>query len=308
MSDYLWDRTGAPDREVERLEAALAPLRLELSRAPAPARSIPWGAIAACAILGAAAWQLLPETIRQQTDWVIADEGRAVYAGERLIAPQGGPLTLDSDNFGRIALQPGSELQVMESAPGRQRMNLRQGELHALIWAPPRQFVVDTPSARAVDLGCQYDLSVDARGNGFLRVETGWVAFQAGRNESFIPAGAVCRTSKARGLGLPYFADAPMAFRSAVDAYERNGGSEALRRMLADARREDGLTLWHVLERVDSAQRGTVFDRFAQLVALPAEVTRDKVLARDPATLDLCWNALGLEDAAWWREWKHEWK
>jgi hypothetical protein len=27
-------------------------------------------------------------------------------------------------------------------------------------WATPRQFVVDTPAARAIDLGCQYTVTV----------------------------------------------------------------------------------------------------------------------------------------------------
>jgi hypothetical protein len=59
---------------------------------------------------------------------------------------------------------------------------------------------------------------------------------------------------------------------------------------------------------VDAAQRGAVFDRFAQLVPLPGLVTRDKAVAGDPATLDLCWNALNLAEAAWWRGWKRDWR
>jgi hypothetical protein len=250
---------------------------------------------------------MLPEGLGQPTDWVIAGNGRQIYTGEPVRTEAGGPLALESAGFGRIELQPGSEIQVLEAAPGRQRMKLRQGQLHALIWAPPRQFVVDTESARAIDLGCQYDLSVDARGNGLLRVETGWVAFQMGRNESFIPAGAACRTTKAGGPGIPYLEDASQEFRSALRIFESDGAG-ALSRILAEARREDGLTLWHLLGRVDAAQRGAVFDRFAQLVPLPGLVTRDKAVAGDPATLDLCWNALNLAEAAWWRGWKRDWR
>ena len=49
-------------------------------------------------------------------------------------------------------------------------------------------------------------------------------------------------------------------------------------------------------------------DRFAAFVALPAEVTREGVLAKDRRMLDLCWNALNLENAEWWREWKRAWQ
>jgi hypothetical protein len=307
MNEYLWDRTGAPDPEVQQIEELLRPLRLQSERAMSRRRRVPLRAIAACLVVTAVAWELLPNRFGRPTDWAIAGTGRKVLTGERLIAPNRS-LALDSSAFGRIELRPGSELRVVESGPRSQRMTLERGELHALIWAAPRQFVVDTPSARAVDLGCQYDLAVNARGDGFLRVETGWVAFQAGRNESFIPAGAVCRTTKAHGPGLPYFADAPAAFRQAVESFERGGGDDALARILTGARREDGLTLWHLLRRVDAERRGVVFDRFAQLIPVPPAVTREKILERDPTALDLCWNALDLEDAAWWREWKHEWK
>jgi hypothetical protein len=306
MNEYLWDRSGPPDPEVARLENALAPLRLQSYRAPRPERSaIPWSAIAACVLMAVAAWQLLPADSDRESSWVMADSGRQIYAGERIRVTS--PVALAAERFGRIELQPDSELEVVESGSSRQRMRLQQGRLHAIIWSPPGQFVVDTPSARAVDLGCQYDLSVDANGNGFLRVESGWVAFQAGGIESFIPAGAACHTTKMRGPGLPYFESASPEFRRALERFEQSGAG-ALAALLALAGPEDALTLWHLLGRGDAAQRGAVFDRFAELVRLPSGVTRERVVARDRAALDLCWNALGFADASWWREWEAQWR
>ena len=71
---------------------------------------------------------------------------------------------------------------------GLKRVALDHGTIHAFIWAPPGQFVVDTPSARAVDLGCSYTLQVDASGAGLVRTALGWVGFQLNGRESFIPA------------------------------------------------------------------------------------------------------------------------
>ena len=70
---------------------------------------------------------------------------------------------------GRVDLAPHSELK----ASAEKKLTLRSGELHAFIWAPAREFVVDTPSARAVDLGCEYTLNVDGTGDGLLRVKLG---------------------------------------------------------------------------------------------------------------------------------------
>jgi hypothetical protein len=50
-----------------------------------------------------------------------------------------------------------------------------------------------------------------------------------------------------------------------------------------------------------------VFDRFAELVALPRGVRREDVLRRDPRAIDLCWDALNLENTQWWRGWERRW-
>ena len=312
MSDYLWDRSGPRDEEIERLEHTLAPLRyrrpLERQRL-SPARSVPrqYVAMAASVVLGILAWQLQPGQPAQRTSWLVSDSGKHLVAGQRLTTGNTS-VTLEAEDFGEVQVEPHSDLSVLESRAGRQRMTLERGGLHALIWAPPRQFVVETPSARAIDLGCEYNLTVDASGNGFVTVEIGWVAFQFRKDESFIPAGAACRTSKRTGPGIPYFQDAPAAFTTALAEFESDGDEGALARVIAEARPKDGLSLWHLLSRVTGQQRRQVFDRFAHLVALPAEVKADRVLAGDPHMLDLCWNALGLDDADWWREWKREWK
>ena len=164
---------------------------------------------------------------------------------------------------------PRSELRAATS----RQLELRRGRLHAFIWAPPREFVVETASARAVDLGCQYTLDVDGAGNGLLRVETGWVAFQSHGHESFIPAGAACPTRQRQGPGIPFYEDAPEAFTAALRAYE-SGDDAALVRVLAAARPRDGLTLWHLLAARSGrcARRG--LRPLVQLIGGPARTAR----------------------------------
>jgi hypothetical protein len=313
--DYLWDRSGPPDPEIERLERTLAPLRYRLTK-PGERwnRYRFYGAIAAAILVGIALWQFraIPAP---PTAWQIASlEGTAhlggraaavsmpVRVGQVLRTGDAAQVTLQADVLGRVDLGPNSE---MRAATDR-RLSLRRGQLHAFIWAPPRQFEVDTPSARAVDLGCEYTLNVDSSGDGLLRVALGWVAFQFGDHESFIPAGAQCMTRKRGGPGIPYYEDAPEALRHAVSRYEL-GDDAALDAILSSARPRDGLTLWHLLTRVSERRRADVFDRFAQLVAVPAQVSRDAVVRKDPRMIDLCWDALNLENTSWWRGWERKW-
>jgi hypothetical protein len=294
--DYLWDGSGPPDLEVARLERRLAPLRYR-HREPRPSR-VRWamaGALIAAAGLmlmvtpgpGSSSWQVAGTKLRQ---------GQTVRTGNTAVL-------LEAEEIGRVDLAANS---VLRTAGGK-RLSLELGELHAFIWAPAREFVVETPSARAVDLGCEYTLNVDAKGDGVLRVSLGWVAFQVGDLEAFIPAGATCVTHKRGGPGIPYFEDASDGLRRGVERFE-GGDRGALRGLLAAARPQDGLTLWHLLTRVPEADRGAVFDRLRDLVRLPGGVSRDAVMRRDARAIDQCWNALDLESTGWWRGWERKWR
>jgi hypothetical protein len=319
-NDYLWDRSGPPDPEIQRLEEIMATLRHPV---PRPAYQRAWwpAAIAAMVMIGVASWQFFPAPTSTRTAWTvasvdgsptlgkqIASPSATLYTGQMLRTDSASKATIAADNFGSIDVAPDSELRVVESGSARQRFDLRRGLIHAFIWAPPGQFVVDTASSRAIDLGCQYTLSVDANGNGIVDVESGWVAFQFEGREAFIPAGAACLTSARRGPGTPYFRDAPDALREALRAFDETGDVAVLRRVLSEARPRDALTLWHLLSQVPPGERPAVFDRFAQVAPLPPQVTRENALKLDRRTIDLCWNALNLENTKWWRGWKRQWQ
>jgi hypothetical protein len=80
-----------------------------------------------------------------------------------------------------------------------------------------------------------------------------------------------------------------------------------LERVLREARQRDALTVWHLLARVDEADRGRVYDRLAALVPPPSGVTREGILRLDQEMLDLWWNQLGLGDVSLWRTWERTW-
>jgi FecR protein len=312
--DYLWDRSGPPDPEIVRLEKMLAPLGHQAAaalpqapEAPFQRPSIRWVAAAAAVLIALAGWQMrLAPTA--PTGWQIsrmdgADVAVAVRAGQVLRTGHSGELSMQAGAVGMLDIGPDSQLRAASS----RKMELERGQLHAFIWARPREFVVDTPSARAVDLGCEYTLTVASSGDGLLRVSMGWVAFQSGGQEAFIPAGAQCVTRRRRGPGIPYYEDATAPFRSALAAIE-TGQEAALQALLSNARARDGLTLWHLLTRVPAADRGRVYDRFAELAPVPPEVTRAAALAKDPHAIDRLWDCLNLENTEWWRGWERPWQ
>jgi hypothetical protein len=232
--------------------------------------------------------------------------------GQTLVTDNQSRATLTVADVGTVDVEPNSRLRLIAKTQGRNRLELQRGTIHAFIWASPGEFAVDTPSAIAVDLGCRYTLQVDDSGAGLLRTTLGWVGFKLNNREAFIPAGAVCETRPKIGPGTPYFEDAPASFCETLSKFDFAGGSPEQRsaeldHILAQARPRDALTVWHLLARVDDANRGRVYDRLAVLVPPPAGVTRDGILRLDQNMLDLWWNQLDLGDVSLWRTWERSW-
>ncbi|MCA1600361.1 MAG: zf-HC2 domain-containing protein [Acidobacteria bacterium] len=199
-------------------------------------------------------------------------------------------------SIGQVEIDPNSRVKLVQTRPTEHRLELARGRLSAHIWAPPRLFFVDTPSAVAADLGCAYTLEVDDEGGSLLRVTSGWVALQLKNRESMVPAGAACATRREIGPGTPYFEDSSENFRQALSKLDFEPHDSdwskipALNQVLMQARPRDTLTLWHLLSRLEGADRSLVYERLAALSPPPAGVTRDGVLQLDDEMLK-AWKA-----------------
>lgn len=229
--------------------------------------------------------------------------------GQWLVTDEQSRAQISVGVIGEVQIEPNSRVRLVAARADEHRLALARGRMHAFIWAPPRQFYVDTPSAVAVDLGCAYTLDVDDDGQALLRVTMGWVAFEWQGRESFVPAEAACMTRPGSGPGTPYFGDASADFQNALARFDTAAPDdaahgEALDAVLTQARKRDGLTLWHLLTRTDDTERGRVYDRLAELWPPPPHVNRAGVLGGERVMLDAWWERLGHGDTRWWRMWK----
>lgn len=347
--DYLWDGSGEPDPEIQKLENVLGKLRHNRPAPAFPAVPVPaqqqrprfWRlpllpvAVAAAAILAIAAITTFVLRHSRQSPpkfgagWEVTRMSGSPRVGSQTLQASGpkGELGLGQvletdgqsqasirlEQLGEIIVDPDTRLRLPESSQGVKRLALDRGTIHASIWAPAGEFVIDTPSAVAVDLGCAYTLHVDDFGDGLLHTTLGWVGFKLDGHESFIPAGAACSTHRKTGPGTPYFEDASQPFLSALAKLDLDSSTPvertaALQIVLAQSRPRDTLTLWHLLSRVPDTDRGRVYDRLAQLVPPPPGVTREGVLHLNQTMLDLWWNALGYGDVSLWRHWERMWE
>ncbi len=341
--DYLWDRTGEPDVEIQRLETLLGRFRHRGETIEFPTiayeptrrrvRWRPWVpslVATAIIIIVAAVWfphRKLTLTGTGEQGWTVEPLAGVPRLGSKVMAKRKATTlivgqTLETDGrsrasitiaeTGEVQIDPDSRVRLLVSTSARKRLALDHGTIHAMIWAPPGEFVVDTPSAMAVDLGCAYTLHADDSGAGLLQTTFGWVGFKWDGRESFVPAGAVCAIRPHIGLGTPCFEDASQPFREALATLDFDPGTAEQRRaelavVLSQSRKRDALTLWHLLSRVHESERSRVYDRLALLVPPPPQVTRSGVLRLDRQMLDLWWNELNLGDMSLWRTWEHRW-
>lgn len=259
--DYLWDGSGEPDPEIQKLESALAHFRYQ-DKAPEfpeiaavlqprfwerlmPFRwSFAFAAATAClvfiAAFGLLHWSQKPNAA-PGSGWDVESvagtpqvesnaSGKAARTsrlgvGQTLVTDSHSKANISVADVGTVNVEPNTRLRMIDGGNGHHRLALDRGTIHAYIWALPGEFTVDTPSAIAVDLGCSYTLQVDDSGAGILRTKLGWVGFKLDGHEAFIPAGAVCATRPKIGPGTPYFDDASASFRDALSKFDFAAGA-----------------------------------------------------------------------------------
>ena len=344
--DYLWDGSGKPDPEIQRLETLLrkfrhnrpAPEFPELARERRwkflphwmglfPALATAAAAVAAIAVLIhlAPGRKLAPPTLagwdvsrvegtpRIGLEAISGKEGMSrLRVGQILETDPQSRASLQSDDTGQIEVDQSTRLRLLTMNAGLKRVALDRGTIHAYIWAPPGQFVVDTPSAMTVDLGCAYTLHVDDSGVGLVRTSLGWVGFKLNGHGVLHPRRAACATRPKVGPGTPYFEDATSDFRDALARFDFEDSTPQQRAddlaiVLGEARKRDALTLWHLLARVDESQRALVYNHLAKLAPPPSGITKEGILRLDQPMLDRWWNELGFDDISVWRYWERNW-
>ncbi len=310
--DYLWDKTGEPDPEIERLEKSLEGYRYEKDVQPLAARPrrSRWKLAAAAALfaIGLAVGlrsheskqpEEAPEPVPQErASWACELEDPSgggvmctttpgkVVVGEWIETTAGQRAHVTVADIGTLTVAENSRLGLLKTGSDEHRMRLERGAIHAVVDAPPRLFIVETPAAEAVDLGCEYTLEVDAKGNGLLQVASGRVALERAGRSVVVPYDAVCRI-RANGPGTPVFIDAAPALRSAVDSIDFGARHvRDLKTVVEGARKRDTLTLLHLLPLYEGRERERVYDRMAALVPAPNGVTRAGTLALDKTMIE----------------------
>jgi hypothetical protein len=335
--DYLWDKSGTPDQEIERLEYLLVQFRSDTQpawideRLPSPVERMPvkrlWlSAVCMLAFLVLVTFAL---AIRAHFEWRLGDpwkvealsgspqiagsllKDRAHFSvGQALVTDAASRARIRVAGLGVVDVEPGSRVRLIATYARRHQIALDYGTISARMWAPPFSLAVDTPSASLFDLGCAFTLQVESNGYGTARVTSGWVEFENPLRSVIIPAGAEAVTRPGLGPGTPYFSDATPMFKTAVLAFDSHpeagaARTAALASILSNTRSHDALTLLSLLNQLPLSQRALVLDRLVVLVPIPDGHSREDVLNLRTDAMDAYWKALHLgSPKSWLMNWK----
>ena len=262
-------------------------------RRPVPLSRRPTLRVAALlALLGLSAGALMISRQRAATWRVVGRDSSGTLRPGEYLATGGTARILTVGTIGRVEADTATRLHLVRASATEQRMALDRGTIRATISAPPRLFIVETPSGTAADMGCAYTLTVDSGGNSRLAVTAGWVSFEDRGVTSLIPAGMTALARRGAGIGTPVMDDASDSLRGAVAAWDTTRSDSALSGVLRGARTRDAVTLWHMVQRGEGAQRGRIVTKLVAMVPLPDGVTRAAIDRANPRAMELYWIAL----------------
>ena len=292
----------SPEEVVKSMGSSL---RIKRSFAAAAALVVGLGCFWFASQSSTPAWRVARLEGTPRVDSEALENTGTIRVGEQLITDDSSRAKITVGAIGQVNVEPNSRLRLLEAKMTNHRLALDRGTIHARIWAPPRLFFVETPSATAIDLGCEYLLTVDEDGASVLHVTSGWVALEHGGRESIVPSGAMCITRPGRGPGTPFEEDAPEKLRKALEQFDfEEGGTSALATVLAEARTADAMTLWNLVFRASMEDRVKVYNRLATLVSEPEGVTCEGVLDGNSRMIAAWQRHLHLDFKEWWRVWQ----
>ena len=291
-------------------EAVQAELRAgKTPRLHRPVRS-PWLAAAAVllAIVGGgmvgtlrmyappSAWAVVPLSGAPFVAGARLTDSGSLAVGEWLETDAGSRAVLALGRIGSAQIGPESRIRLERAGLTEHRLTLERGSFHAIVSAPPRIFIVETPSVRATDLGCAYTLEVDSAGSSRLSVIAGSVELRRNGAVTVVPMGLVAEVEVGGRPGTPYPRSLAPAARDALHRIDAGTADDADLELVLDAmyrpedhatfRRRSAVTLWHVVQRVAPEDRARVYGRLAALFPEPAGVTMEGILALDRQMLE----------------------
>lgn len=220
----------------------------------------------------------------------------------------GESLRVQVARIGRLLLSAGSSMELLQTGGGQHRVELRQGHLHARIWAPPGYFGVRSGMVEVVDLGCEFELWRQPDGSGRVLVHSGWIAWRQGDDEVLVPAGYQLEFHTDR-RGTPQRPQPDPAFSDALQTLELalanpSALPAAAAQLALQSQDADAYTLLHLLSQHPQLAGTELYPRLAKALRTPADQAHRHAWQRgELQAMNRWWQLLPTSPKHWWHNW-----
>lgn len=144
-----------------------------------------------------------------------------------------------------------------------------------------------------IDRGGEFLVSVDILQNIEIEVKSGFVEIYHNDRSYLIDKNYSCKIQRGMSPTVPVRYDASDSLKLAVDWFEfRNGGDQAVEKIINYSRQNDMLTLLALIPKVSQLQRQIIFQIISNNFPPPESVTRAGIIRIDEEMLYRWWEEI----------------
>jgi len=216
-----------------------------------------------------------------------------LFEGENLLTEIDSEVEIRIPKSSKVLVNENSLVSIVQARDGDNILYLKQGGIVVTSESITPSLTIKTDHSKLHDKGGKYSFSIDRLNSQFVRVINGIVVLEFNNILTPIGAGYVCEIVTGQTLGVPYREEASQLLKDELNKYlYENGGIASLQTVLFEAKEEDSITLWNLINRVDKNELVILYDRLNQIYPVPEGVTKKRVLGLSKEVLDLWWNEI----------------
>jgi len=215
--------------------------------------------------------------------------------GETLTTDGNSKALIKIPKVGVIYVDNNSSLVLERGKENANRIKINNGKFRIVnsVLIPSLSLMIY--NSEIIDRNGEFLLKVDSFQNIEVEVKSGFVEIYHNNKSFLVDKNYSCKIQRGMLPSIPIRVDASDSLKLAVDWFEfRNGGDQAIEKIINHSRQNDMLTLLALIPKVSQLQRQIIFQIISNNFPPPESVTRAGIIRLDEEMLYRWW-----EDIEW---------
>lgn len=196
-------------------------------------------------------------------------------------------------SVGVVYVEANSNIELETAKKGNNEIKINDGKLKVLNTEliPSLKLLIN--NIEIIDRAGEFETAVDVYKNIEVDVKSGFVEIIHNDKKYLVDKNYTCKIQRGMKPGIPIRKDASDSLKLAVDWFEfRNGGNQAVEKIINFSRQSDMLTLLALIPRVNQLQRQIIFQIISNYFPPPETITRAGIIRLDEEMLYRWWEEI----------------